>query len=379
MICVVNALSARLGGGQTYLHNLLNHIDCFSENQIYILASKSLSIPDDPRIVRIKIKWPTDNPFFRTLWERYFLHHVLSKIRADILFCPGGLINSGPSDNWKTVTMSQNMIPFTPEIRSMYPIGYMRLRNWLLERAMLKSIKNADLVIFISGFAKNVIQKYVGDQTINSITIPHGLTGHFKIPSGVVLPRPKWLPKGEYLLYVSLFEVYKNHLQVVRGYHKLKQLRATPEKLILAGLNSLPSGDIVRAEIERLGLGDDVILPGNIPYNDLPAVYHHAKVNIFASECENCPNILLEALGAGRPALVSNCEPMPEFGGDAVIYFDPSSPEDFACKLSQFIDNPEEMDLLAEKARKQSKLFDWGKTADQTWTAIRTLHESGKV
>ena len=40
-------------------------------------------------------------------------------------------------------------------------------------------------------------------------------------------------------------------------------------------------------EIARLRLQDDVILAGTIPYRDLPAVYHHAFINIFASESEN--------------------------------------------------------------------------------------------
>ena len=39
---------------------------------------------------------------------------------------------------------------------------------------------------------------------------------------------------------------------------------------------------------------------GAIPHDTLPAVYHHALISIFASESENCPNILLESLAASR-------------------------------------------------------------------------------
>lgn len=372
---VINAMSARRGGGQTYLVNLLKHLDDFSGTQILILAPDSLSLPDDPRVSKISLNFNSDNPFSRSLWEHFIAPRLLKKMGADIFFCPGGLVNTPKIIGCKTVTMFRNMIPFDTEIRSRYPVGYQRLRNWILERAMLKSMIGADLVIFISDFARGVIEKRAGKPLKNAVTIPHGLTEHFKTSPKKVPSRPEWLPNSEYLLYVSIFDVYKRQLEIVQGFHLLKQLRKTSEKLILAGHNSNSCGEKVRSEILRLGLKDDVILTGNIPYQELPNVYHHAKLNIFASECENCPNILLEALGAGRPLLVSNRQPMPEFGGDAVIYFDPSSPQDFADKVVSFIDDRTVMDVLAAKASERSLLYDWKNTASKTWAALEELCE----
>ncbi|HKZ68081.1 MAG TPA: glycosyltransferase, partial [Chitinophagaceae bacterium] len=134
--------------------------------------------------------------------------------------------------------------------------------------------------------------------------------------------------------------------------------------------NSSKYGQKVRSEIFRLGLQNDVILTGNITYIELPNIYYHAKINIFASECENCPNILLEALGAGRPLIVSNRQPMPEFGGDAVTYFNPSSPEDLALKLVSIIDDSVLMQNLSARARERSRQFCWKQTARMTWEAI---------
>jgi len=42
MKIVINALSARRGGGQTYLLNLLKNIDSYSGKKIYVLAPDSL-------------------------------------------------------------------------------------------------------------------------------------------------------------------------------------------------------------------------------------------------------------------------------------------------------------------------------------------------
>lgn len=379
MKVVINAFSARRGGGQTYLLNLLQYLDGFDGMEIYILAPESLRLPEHAQIRRLYVKWPTENPLMRTLWEKYSLSALLGKMKADILFCPGGLVNTIPPKGCKTVTMFRNMLPFDPVQRAKYPPGLMRIRHWLLERAMLKSMINADLVIFISEFARNVIEERTGNILKNVMTIPHGINEHFRMSVDSTLPRPDWLPANEYFLYVSVLDEYKNQIEVVRGFHLLKKRRVTAEKLVLAGDNSSPYAEKVRAEIARLRLQEDVILVGNIPYCDLPNVYHHAKINVFASMCENCPNILLEALGAGRPMIVSIRQPMPEFGGDAVIYFDPSSPDDFADKIVSIIDEASSMMELATRARMRSYQYDWQKTARQTWSAIANLHNMQTV
>lgn len=373
MNIVINALSARRGGGQTYLINLLQHLDSHSVSNIYILAPDSLFLPNDDRIARIAIKWPTDNPVLRAVWEKFRLPALLRCLKADILFCPGGLINADPPPGCKTVTMFRNMIPFDPAVRALYPPGPARVRNWLLEKGMLKSMLRADRVIFISEFARGVIEERAGRKFSNAVTIPHGVNEHFRINPEKLPLRPTWLPSGEYLLYVSIFEAYKHQLEVVRAFGLLCERRPTVEFLVLAGQDNLPAAERVREEVVRLGLEKRVILAGNVPYNDLPALYAHAKINLFASSCENCPNILLEAMGAGRPLLVSNRQPMPEFGGEAARYFDPSQPESIATAVLELIDDDMLLAEMAGKVRHRSMLYDWKDTSARTWEAISSL------
>ena len=80
----------------------------------------------------------------------------------------------------------------------------------------------------------------------------------------------------------------------------------------MVGPDHSPYTALVRREIRDLGLDGDVVVTGSVPYEDLPGLYAHAKLNVFASDCENCPNVMLEAMGSGRPLLVSAKPPMPE-------------------------------------------------------------------
>jgi glycosyltransferase involved in cell wall biosynthesis len=369
MRIVVNALSARQGGGQTYVTNLLESLPERSAAQIFILAPDSLSLPlSKKNVTKIQVKWPVENPFTRAVWEWLYLSKLLKQLNADVLFCPGGIIGGRVPKGCKTVTMFRNMIPFSLMQRRRYGLGYMRMRNWLLERELSRSMAKADRVICISEFARRVIEQKLSGLTGKTIVIPHGINPIFRENHQ---PRPAWLSAGEYILYVSILDVYKAQLEVVRAFSLLKARRPTSEKLVLTGPDRSHYARKVRDEVERLGLQNDVVLTGPVSHNDLPALYGHALINIFASECENCPNIMLEALASGRPLLASSRPPMPEFGGDGAIYFDPSSPDELAVKLASVIDNPERLQEMSYRARERSLLYDWEQTARSTWDLIQ--------
>ena len=78
-------------------------------------------------------------------------------------------------------------------------------------------------------------------------------------------------------------------------------------------------------------------------------------------------------VAAVRPVLSSNFPPMPEFGGNAVVYFDPGSPRDLVEKLASIIDNQEFMKMLSDKATERAAIYDWKNSATATWNAINRL------
>ena len=374
MKVLINAFSARQGGGQTYLVNILRYLPVDMPIEIIVMAPESIKLPDSQHNVsRMYSRWNVENPFIRTIWEKVVLPRLLQKNEIDVLFCPGGVIGTRVREGCKTVTMFRNMIPFDIQQRKKYPVGYMRLRNWILRKMMLRSILSADLVIFISKYAKQVIEKSVNRPLGDSVVIPHGINPAFRFSNNQHVTRPSWLPEGDYLLYVSIFLPHKVQVEIVKGYALLKQQRKNLPKLVLIGSEATKYGQCVREEVRRHNLEEDIQTLGEVPHAELPVAYSHARIIIFASECENCPNILLESMAAARPMLVSKFQPMPEFGGDAAIYFDPSSPENFAEKLGMFLDNPKLQKELSIRALERSKLYDWGQTAERTWNNIFSL------
>jgi glycosyltransferase involved in cell wall biosynthesis len=368
---VISAFSARRGGGKTYLENILKY---FPDNQnlnVTILVSKKYEIEKIPSNIHTEIiTFPVDNPFFRIFWEVFVLPVYLRKNHTDVFFCPGGIIPKSGFGAWKTVTMFRNMIPFDIEQRKKYPLGYMRLRNWLLSKVMTRSMESADLVIFISKFARQFIEGYSKKGFKKTVTIPHGVSNDFRYIGRELEERPSYLPNSNYILYPSIIDVYKAQKELIEAFSILRDRGVDTPILLLVGEIYGKYGKDVKKMINDLELHKKVFIFGALPYKDMPLLYKYSDFVIFASNTENCPNILLEALASSSAILCSNKMPMPEFAGEAVEYFDSDNPISIAEKVNFLIKSPENISKLKKLAQKQSDLFHWSDASRKTWKAL---------
>lgn len=370
MKIVINAYSARQGGGQTYLINLLSHLPETDVPLIEVFAPPLLMLPEHSNIRRVHSAWPTENPLLRAVWERWALPRFLNDTGADVLFCPGGLVAARAPNGCRVVTMFRNMIPFDPVAMRALPFGLQWIRSHMLRRLMLRSMREADMTIFISEFARKVIERLA--KIPRPITIPHGVSELFRRQSSS-LPRPDAAGIEPYLLYVSKLEVYKHHKQVVQAFSLLPEPLQQSHKLILVGEADGDEAERLKLLIAELGLPGRVLLLGAVPYAQLPAFYQNSKAVLFASSCENCPNILLEALASGRPVLSSDVEPMPEFGGPEIGYFSPFDPQSIQLAMRKVLESEELQSRWAEAALRQSQRYSWATTARDTWGEIMRL------
>jgi glycosyltransferase involved in cell wall biosynthesis len=368
-IILINAFSARLGGGQTYVKNLLSRLptdDCL----IYIFAPDDLLIPNDGRIKRLRTGFPVTNPIIRLFWERIVLPLILKQLRVDILFCPGGMVNTKVPSECVVVTMFRNMLPFDNRALNSTNSLLLKIKNRLLKLSMLSSMRKADLVIFISEYARSGVESH---QPIKKgLTIPHGVSENFLVGNDD-LKRPVLPFSGGYILYVSRFEFYKRHLELINAYALLPVSIRETQKLLIVGGHDTLSGMNVKKRIVELGIENQVVLLGEYPYLDLPAVYKHASLFVFASVCENCPNILLEAMGAGVPILCSDYQPMPEFGGESVRYVSPDDPKIMRDEIAELLSNSELIAQMRGKVACRAKLYSWDQAARKTWEALLSL------
>jgi glycosyltransferase involved in cell wall biosynthesis len=327
-------------------------------------------LPDGPYTF-IDCRFAGQNVLQRTLWEAFGLPRLLRRLGADVYYVLSGTLAAKPPVDCKSVVAFRNLLPFDPKNRKRYPHGYTRYRLWLIGQAQPRSFARADLVIFISEFGREVVEAVVTERAGRAVVIPHGVGEAFK---GDVLAgdwNERW-PDG-YVLYVSILDVYKSQLEVVEAWNRVRAKRETPEKLILAGPDYPPYARRVKRKIAELGLEDEVVLLGPVTHDYLPGLYRSAKITVFASQCENCPNILLEAMAGGRPVLCSSDQPMPEFGADAVVYFDPTDAVELSDRLLEMLDDPELQQDYGDRAKRRSGDFRVDEAMRKTWESMLEL------
>ena len=105
--------------------------------------------------------------------------------------------------------------------------------------------------------------------------------------------------------------------------------------------------------------------------------HRRAEVFVYASSCENLPNILIEAMAAGLPIASSSRGPMPEVLGDAGLYFDPEDPAGLALRLRELAESHELRASLAQRAFERAAGYRWDRCAEQTFAFLaEVLRES---
>jgi hypothetical protein len=90
MRLLISALSARRGGGQTYLINLLQHVDLADFAEIIVLTHDGLALPQHGKLRRLRAPLFSDNPFVRAAWELAYLPALVRRLKVMCCSCRAG-------------------------------------------------------------------------------------------------------------------------------------------------------------------------------------------------------------------------------------------------------------------------------------------------
>jgi glycosyltransferase involved in cell wall biosynthesis len=375
MIVGIDASNLRAGGGLTHLRELL--AAAAPEKQgvqaVIVWGGRATldELPERPWLEKRHQPWLDRSVAHRVLWHRRQLPRLARHVGCSVLFCPGGL---APRGFRPVVTMCRNLLPFEwPEMRR-YGISSTFLRLLLLRRMQVGTFRRADGVIFLTSHAQQRVIAAAGVLSGETAIIPHGVNAQF-----FCLPRPprQAVPASDALpfriLYVSIVNVYKHQWHVAEAVAWLRTA-GVPVELELVGPAYPPARRRLEAAMRRLDpAGAFIRYRGFLPYSHLPEVYRQADVFVFASSCENLPNILLESMAAGLPIACSNRGPMREVLGEAGVYFDPEDPESIAKAIRELIESPNLRTEKAQMAYERAQRYSWGRCADETFSFLAAV------
>jgi glycosyltransferase involved in cell wall biosynthesis len=242
----------------------------------------------------------------------------------------------------------------------------------LLWRAIVPPLaRRADRLIAISQAGARDITRYLH---VPADRIDVTLLGYRPPVADRLLPEAEvrrrfGLGGAPFVLMVGTRKPHKNVAGLLAAF---AQLAATdPDvRLVLAG-NPTALEPSLLALADELGVRGRVAFAGFVEPAELEGLYAAATCLILPSHNEGFGLPVLEAMGRGVAVACSSVSALPEVGGDAARYFDPTRPQEIAGVLRELLDDPELRTQVGAAGRARAAQLNWRATAEATLESYR--------
>tara|TARA_B100000795_G_scaffold225155_1_gene180809 strand:+ start:339 stop:1490 length:1152 start_codon:yes stop_codon:yes gene_type:complete len=376
MILGIDAFNIKRGGGVTHLVKFLASAnpEILGYKKVILWGSLDLlsKIEDKPWLHKVHEPILDKSLIYRVFWHKFIVKKRAIHLKCDLLFLPGGTASSGFSPS---VTMSRNMLPFEWAELLRFGCSYQTIKFILLRFIQINSFQKANGLIFLTRYAKEKISKIAKLDISKSTIISHGVDN--SLPKKAIIRNFSSFDNKNpcRLIYVSHLSPYKHQPNLVKAVSRLRE-EGVPVSLLLIGPSE--SGVfILNKTINNVDPGGEFIsYIGELDNEQINNNYLNSDICVFASSCENMPNILLEGMESGLPIVSSNMGPMPEILGEAGEYFDPLDVNDIFNALYKVIISSDLRKKMASSSLKRADLYTWEDCSSKTFSYLKDVAEN---
>jgi glycosyltransferase involved in cell wall biosynthesis len=247
------------------------------------------------------------------------------------------------------------------------PIPFVALQ---LFRIALEHVKMAAAVVADSTQTKRDLVSFVGIDPEKIIVIHPGLNQAFHRDPDAGRALRQRLRMGEGLLMLQIGRAfYKNIPGVLRVLHSLRDggldVRLARVGGALAGAE--------RALADRLGVTASVVELGNVPDEEIPALYNAVDLLLFPSLYEGFGWPPLEAMASGTPVVCSRAGSLDEIVGSAALTADPVDIDALAGHAAAALTDGTLRATLIDRGLAHAARFNWDRAAEQMIAVYRDV------
>ncbi len=370
----IDALSARSGGGVTYLSNLIKALHDIGGKDRYLVfvtegyADEVVTFESD----RIKIiSIASHRIASRILYEQLIMPILLIRFKIDVLFAPAEV---APILSKIPMLLGIQNLNVYESSEVSWPL-YHKLRFFGLRILARLSAAKAGRVIFLSEYSRSIISPTLRVPNHKTQVVGHGVDRETFFnhktktlgtpPSFSDVENPLKLVNGRhYILCVSDVDLHKNQAVLINAYARLSMELRRKHQLLIVGRLIDPYHEYLRNLVDRLNLGEYVALVGEYPHEDMPLIYSHATVSVFPSLVETFGLPIIESMACGVPVVAADNSAIPEVVGDAGVLFNPEDSDDLAMVLEDILTKEDYRRNLLEKGLKRADQFSWNGAAE---------------
>jgi alpha-1,3-rhamnosyl/mannosyltransferase len=182
------------------------------------------------------------------------------------------------------------------------------------------------------------------------------------------------LPPGmPYLLSVANFQPRKNLVRLVNAVSRLPEVSQGELALVILGTGAEDEARPIREAAVAAGRRALIRLPGYRQGRALRAAYAEATALVFPSLCESFGIPAVEAMAQGTSVALADSTALPEIGGEAGWYFDPTSEDTIANAIRRLLDDSGERSRRAMLGRAIADHYRWQHANDRLVEALRSV------
>jgi glycosyltransferase involved in cell wall biosynthesis len=252
-----------------------------------------------------------------------------------------------------------------------------RLRAYL-EEVVPRSVRRADFIIADSENTRNDLVVLMGVQPSSVAVVPGGVEERFtRVTDQEQLHKARRkLGVGDvpFILAIGVIEPRKNLNRLMDAFAILKERGNVPDdlKLVLAGGKGWLYDDIF-AHHAASPVRDDILLPGFVADDLLPAIYSAAEALAFPSLYEGFGLPILEAMACGTPVVASRASCLPEVAEGAALLIDPNNVDGLTVALELVLLDSSLRDNLIAQGYERAAQYTWTRAAEQLLGVYRKV------
>ena len=307
------------------------------------------------------------------LWYLYFewsTARALKKYNIDLYLSPDGMMPLHPKVPTLTVIHDLNFEHAKGNLKWSH--------QQYLSHYFPRFARNATRVATVSTYSKDDIAQTYGIDPSKIDVVYDGAHNNYHPHTDEEkrIIRERFTGGCPYLIFISTILKRKNLANLLRAFDIVKRQTGQESlKLVVVGSRVWWQDELAEA-YNSMTCKEDVLMPGHVNPDDLAALLSAAEMLVYPSYFEGFGIPILEAMHAETPVIASKTTSMPEVGGNAALYIDPSSPEDIAHAINR-LENNTLKEQLIEKGRSQRQKFSWESTSNLLWNSLmNTLKES---
>lgn len=312
------------------------------------------------------------HPFLFVWWFEWSITRALNKYEIDLFISP---------DNFCSLTTS---VPTLLVVHDVAFKHYPEQVGWLVRQYynffMPRFLRKADTIVAVSKFTKEDLKTQFQLSNKNIAIACNGTNSHFKAIESKVQKTIKHKYTGgfSYFVFVGLIHPRKNVHRLIPAFYQFKERTGSDLKLVLVGRKGWMA-DEVKDALRHPKFEKEVIFTGFVDHEEIPKIIGSAFAMMYVSLFEGFGIPILEAFHTDTPVITSDRSSMPEVGGEAVLYANPTSIDSIAEQMIRLYQNADLQKDLIEKGKQQRTLFTWGKAAHVVYEQIEKIAKQNSI